>query len=33
MRVFLEPDAEKWAVILVVAFIFLTYLYWLLRRY
>ena len=28
LRVFMESDAKKWAVYLVVALVFLTYLYW-----
>lgn len=28
LRVFIESDAKKWAVYLVVALVFLTYLYW-----
>lgn len=28
LQVFFQSDAKKWAVILVVAIIFLTYLYW-----
>jgi hypothetical protein len=32
LKIFLESDAKKWAVILVVSIVFLTYLYCLLRH-